>query len=144
MQVLGNPVMRSNEGDTKWLDIWPKKLPSEALMVRMTGDSQRKIGGPAATLKNALRNDPSMRLRCTGSLLIRYKTRSFSLAFTLYRYSFGAVQAQNCSSFVAGTKLGLIAGTKLYRITSSNVNAWPIRNTFVSDQKLIYYSVNAA
>ena len=69
---------------------------------------------------------------------------SFSLAFTLYRYSFGAVQVQNCSSFPADTKLYLIAGTKLYRITLSSVNAWLIRKTFVSDQKVIWYSVNAA
>ena len=59
---------------------------------------------------------------------------SFSLAFTLYRYSFGAVQVQNCSSFLAGAKLYLIAGTKLYRITLSSANAWLIR-TIVSDQK---------
>ena len=39
---------------------------------------------------------------------------SFSLASTLYRYSFGAVQVQNCSSF--------LAGTKLYRITLSSVS----------------------
>ena len=61
----------------------------------------------------------------------------FSLAFTLYRYSLGAVQALNCFCFLAGTKLYLIAGTKLY-------NAWLIRNIFVSDQKVIWYSVNAA
>ena len=47
----------------------------------------------------------------------------FSLAFALYRCSFGAVQVQNCSSFLAGTKLYLIAGTKLYRITLYSVNA---------------------
>ena len=54
------------------------------------------------------------------------------------------VQVQNCSSFLAGTKLYLIAGTKLYRITLSSVNAWLIRNTFSLDQKVIWYSVNAA
>ena len=69
---------------------------------------------------------------------------SFSLAFTLCRYSFTAVQVQNCSSFLAGTKLYLVAGTKLYRITLSSVNAWPIRKIFASDQKVIWYSVNAA
>ena len=68
----------------------------------------------------------------------------FSLAFTLYRYSFGAVQVQYCSFFLAGTKLYLIAGTELYRITLYSVNAWLIRNTYVSDQKVIWYSVNAA
>ena len=62
---------------------------------------------------------------------------------TLYRYGFGAVQVQKWSSFLAGTKLYLIADTKLYRITVSSVNAWLIRNTFVSDQKMIWYSVNA-
>ena len=85
------------------------------------------------------------RLHCTGSLLFDLIQKcSFSLAFRLYQYSFGAVQVQNCSSFLAGTKLYLIAGTKLYRITLSSVNAWLIRNTFVSDQTMIWYSVNAA
>ena len=69
---------------------------------------------------------------------------SFSLAFTLYRYSFGAVQVQNCSSFLAGIKLYLMSGTKLYRITLSSVNARLILNNFVSYQKVIWYSVNAA
>ena len=77
---------------------------------------------------------------------------SLFFVFKLCGYSFGAVQVQNRSSFpagtklylIAGTKLYLIAGTKLYRITVSNVNAWLIRNTFVSDQKLMLYSVNAA
>ena len=68
---------------------------------------------------------------------------SISLAFTLYRYSFGAVQVQSCSSFLAGAKLYLIAGTKLYRITLSSVNARLIRNSSVSDQKVIWYSVDA-
>ena len=60
---------------------------------------------------------------------------SFSLAFTLCRYSFTAVQVQNCSSFLAGTKLYLIAGTKLYRITLSSVNAWPIGKIFCIGSK---------
>ena len=80
-------------------------------------------------------------------------------AFTLYRITFdpiqkgsfpsrvpvlfGAVQVQNCPSFLAGTNY-LIAGTKLYRITLSSVNAWLIRNTFVLDQKVFWYSVKAA
>ena len=51
---------------------------------------------------------------------------------------------QNCSSFLAGMKLYLKAGTKLYRITLPSVNVWLIRNTSVSDQKVIWYSVNAA
>ena len=59
-----------------------------------------------------------------------------SLAFTLYQYSLGAVQVQYCSNF--------LAGTKSYRITLSSVNAWLIRNTFIPDQKVIWYSVNAA
>ena len=58
---------------------------------------------------------------------------SFSLAFTLYRHSFRAVQAQNCFSF--------LAGSESYWITLSSVNAWLFRNTFVSDQKVIWYSV---
>ena len=37
-----------------------------------------------------------LRLYCTGSLLIRYKSVHFSFAFALYRYSFGAVQVQSC------------------------------------------------
>ena len=37
--------------------------------------------------------------------------------------------------FLAGTKLHLMAGTKLYQITLSIVNAWLIHNTFVSDRK---------
>ena len=69
---------------------------------------------------------------------------SLSLAFSLYPYSFGAVQVQNSSSFLAGTKLYLITGAKLYRIALSSVNARLIRNTFVSDQKVIWYSENAA
>ena len=75
-----------------------------------------------------------LRLHCTGtaSEQCRYKTVPLSQ------------QAQNFSSFLAGTKLYLIAGTKLYRITLSSVNAWLIRNTFVSDQKVIWYSVNTA
>ena len=69
---------------------------------------------------------------------------SFSVAFTLYRYSFGAVQVQNSSYFLAGTKLYLIAGKKLYRITLSSVNARLIRNIFALDHKVTWYSVNAA
>ena len=61
-----------------------------------------------------------------------------SLAFTLNRYSLRALQIQNCSSFLAGTKLYLIADTKLHRITLSSVNAWLIRSTFVSDHKVIF------
>ena len=76
-----------------------------------------------------------LRLYCTGSLLIRYEA-FHSLEFALYWCSFGAVQVQNCSSFVAGTNL--------YRITLSSVNARLIRNTFASGQKAICYSVNEA
>ena len=65
-------------------------------------------------------------------------------AFTLYRYNFGAVQVKTCSSFLVGTKLYPIAGTKLYRITVSSVNVRLIRNTFVSDQKVTWCSLNAA
>ena len=59
---------------------------------------------------------------------IRYKSVPFPLR--LHWYSFGAVQVQNCSSFLVGTKLYLIAGTKLYGTNLSSVNARLIRNTF--------------
>ena len=52
---------------------------------------------------------------------------SFSLALTLYRYSFRAFQVQDCSPF--------LAGTKLYRITLSNVNASLIRSTLYRIKK---------
>ena len=71
------------------------------------------------------------------------KKCSISLAFALYRYTFGAEQVQNCCFFLAGTQLYLVAGTKLYRIILSSVNAWLIRKTFVSDQKVAWYRVNA-
>ena len=83
------------------------------------------------------RNNPSV-LGCVYTVPDQFWSDtkcSFSLAFTLYRCSFGAVQVQNCSSFLAATKLYLIAGTKLYRITLSSVSAWLIPSTFVSDQK---------
>ena len=92
----------------------------------------------------------------------------FSLAFTLYRWGqcrnlhvgvpgyrppkvisthFRRLVTDSATTFPqssAGTKLYLMAGTKLYRITLSSINAWLIRKTFLSDQKVIWYSVDAA
>ena len=45
----------------------------------------------------------------------------------------------------AGTKLFLFPSRyEVVPDTESSVNAWLIRNTFVSDQKVTWYSVNAA
>ena len=76
--------------------------------------------------------------------MIRYTSVPFPSRLHCTGTVFGAVQVQNCPSFLAGTKQYLIAGTKLHLITISSVNARLIRKTFVSDQKVIWYSVNAA